>query len=46
MVTRDDELNIEFGLHATFYEKTYKMMMHNCLNKYPMIRGEKIPCAG
>lgn len=36
MLTRDTELNIDFGLHITFDSKTYHMLMPNCQNEYPL----------
>lgn len=36
MITRTDELNIEFGLHVTFDGKGYRLMMPNSQQEYPI----------
>ena len=36
MITREDEPNIDFGLHVVFDGKTYRLMMPNFKNKYPI----------
>lgn len=36
MITREDELNIDFGLHVTFDGRKYALMMPNCQDEYPI----------
>lgn len=36
MLTRDNELNIDFGLNVTFNGKNYQMVMSHCCDEYPI----------
>jgi len=36
MITREDEPNIDFGLHVTFDGKKYVMVMPKCQDEYPI----------